>query len=413
MFLGRDGFYWWIGVVEENVDPLLLGRVKVRIFGYHSSYEQKATGIDTPDLPWANILVAPNAQGTYARIGLGEWVAGFFMDGPDAQEPVVMGIIPTPLKSDPTGKSFGKYTSSKRSFPHVTTSDKDYPPNLSADNDYQSLLQQVAIASESGHTIQLKDFVNEDKIRLTHSNGKVYLEISKSEIFIGSDSGKVFLRVTDSEIIAGSPSYGSWNLTDQLNWISYQTHNTTGGSKRGPRSFTIGNRAPPPPPPPPRRGRKIICTKLYELGFLPEYIYIADREFGNILEKERPDIYYGYVAWAETVVDWMEGNGPQCMFWIRDDEKRKHAQMHLSTKWAKEIATPWAKHMAYLMGVEKEKNLTGRVLAFVGTPICKVIGVAQRWFGQSNRPDGLIKGFALWGIFALLRFIVWIFERKK
>ena len=162
MFLGRDGFYWWIGIVEENVDPLLLGRVKVRIFGYHSSYAQRITGINTVDLPWATILVAPNTQGTYARIGLGEWVMGFFMDGADAQEPIIMGIIPTPLKGGPVtdAESFAKYGSSRRSFAHVTTSEKEYPPNLSADIEYEKLLQQIAIASESGHTIELKDNIS-------------------------------------------------------------------------------------------------------------------------------------------------------------------------------------------------------------------------------------------------------------
>ena len=109
----------------------------------------------------------------------------------------------------------------------------------------------------------------------------------------------------------------------------------------------------------------------------------------------------------------MEGNGPQCMFWIRDEEKRKQAQMYLSRKWAEEIATPWAQHMAYLMGIEKEKNRTGEVLMMLGAPICKVIGVAQRWFGKSDKPDGLLKGFALWGVFAVLRFIVWLYRNKK
>jgi hypothetical protein len=168
-----------------------------------------------------------------------------------------------------------------------------------------------------------------------------------------------------------------------------------------------------PPPPPSGGGGKIICTKLYELGYLPKEIYELDQEFGKILVEKSPDTYYGYIAWAQTVVDWMEGNGPQCMFWIRDPEERKQAQVYLSTKWAREIATPWASHMAYLMGNENEKNATGRVLMNVGKPICKVIGVWQRWFGKSDQPTGLFKGFLLWGIFAILRFIVWFYRNVK
>ena len=30
-FVGKDGFYWWIGEVEDNEDPLHIGRVKCRV----------------------------------------------------------------------------------------------------------------------------------------------------------------------------------------------------------------------------------------------------------------------------------------------------------------------------------------------------------------------------------------------
>ena len=35
-FIGKDGFIWWLGVVERRDDPLKLGRHKVRIFGWHT-----------------------------------------------------------------------------------------------------------------------------------------------------------------------------------------------------------------------------------------------------------------------------------------------------------------------------------------------------------------------------------------
>ena len=34
-FLGKDGFFWWVGVIENRMDPLALGRCQVRIFGWH------------------------------------------------------------------------------------------------------------------------------------------------------------------------------------------------------------------------------------------------------------------------------------------------------------------------------------------------------------------------------------------
>ena len=35
-FLGRNGFIWFTGVVEDRIDPQYLGRVRVRAIGYHT-----------------------------------------------------------------------------------------------------------------------------------------------------------------------------------------------------------------------------------------------------------------------------------------------------------------------------------------------------------------------------------------
>ena len=35
-FAGLNGFIWWMGVLENRIDPLKLGRCQVRIFGWHN-----------------------------------------------------------------------------------------------------------------------------------------------------------------------------------------------------------------------------------------------------------------------------------------------------------------------------------------------------------------------------------------
>ena len=52
-FMGRDGFIWWAGVVEDRQDPLKLGRCRVRCLGYHT--EDKNV-LPTSDLPWAHSI---------------------------------------------------------------------------------------------------------------------------------------------------------------------------------------------------------------------------------------------------------------------------------------------------------------------------------------------------------------------
>ena len=52
-FIGKDGFNWFYGVVEEINDPTKLGRVKVRIFGHHTDNLQE---LPTTGLPWAQTI---------------------------------------------------------------------------------------------------------------------------------------------------------------------------------------------------------------------------------------------------------------------------------------------------------------------------------------------------------------------
>lgn len=95
-FIGQNDFTWFIGVVEDRNDPVQLGRVRVRCFGWHT--EDKGQ-IPTGSLPWAIPLqgiTSPAISGVgQSPTGLveGSWVVGFFLDGEDAQEPVVMGSI--------------------------------------------------------------------------------------------------------------------------------------------------------------------------------------------------------------------------------------------------------------------------------------------------------------------------------
>ena len=41
-FMGKDGFVWWQGVVEDRQDPLYLGRCRVRILGWDTEDNQLA-----------------------------------------------------------------------------------------------------------------------------------------------------------------------------------------------------------------------------------------------------------------------------------------------------------------------------------------------------------------------------------
>lgn len=89
-WLGKN-FIWWKGVVEDRQDPLFLGRCRCRIFGWHT---ENKTDMPTENLPWA-MPSLPIDNGRNA-IGPreGDWVWGFFLDGNEAQMPVMVGFMP-------------------------------------------------------------------------------------------------------------------------------------------------------------------------------------------------------------------------------------------------------------------------------------------------------------------------------
>ena len=110
-FLGRDGFIWWIGQIvdqtqwagnfgghptETTEEQKGFGfRYKVRIMGYHTA---SPSDLPDKDLPWASVLlpvtagVSGGGQGT-PNLRQGDFVQGFFMDGEDGQQPVIIGVL--------------------------------------------------------------------------------------------------------------------------------------------------------------------------------------------------------------------------------------------------------------------------------------------------------------------------------
>ena len=106
--MGKDGFTWFVGVVEDRNDPKTLGRLRVRCLGYHT---EDLVKLPTSDLPWAHVM-NPITSATVSGIGQsplgcveGTWVVGFFTDGEAGQQPMIMGTLPGVPKDLPTKDS--------------------------------------------------------------------------------------------------------------------------------------------------------------------------------------------------------------------------------------------------------------------------------------------------------------------
>ena len=216
-FIGLEGFIWWIGVVEDRQDPEQLGRVRVRCFGWHTDEKDK---IPTEQLPWAHPVIPVNNPNVYTPKE-GDMVFGFFIDGENAQNPAIMGVLPgKPEKkpdytkgfSDPTknlgsrpkkpddaseaypkskylreqttnrlarGKADGTIIATRKknlkknikSAGGVTWSEP--PPPFKPTYPYNNALE-----TESGHALEFDDTPGQERVHLAHKKG-AYIEFDK------------------------------------------------------------------------------------------------------------------------------------------------------------------------------------------------------------------------------------------
>lgn len=202
----------FIGVVEDNKDPQKLGRVRVRVFSYHS---ENLTDIKTEDLPWFQIsmpLTSPGTSGLGSSpwIEQGSWVTGFWVDK-FSQNGIILGTIPGKPEDLPnTTVGFndpdGKYPSK--------VNESDIPPTargISEKKEYDSVISEtgangtskyldnhVIIASRSGHLIEVDDTENNERINIRHKSGS-WIEIQPNGN-ISIHSGDTFSSSTNLSI---------------------------------------------------------------------------------------------------------------------------------------------------------------------------------------------------------------------
>jgi hypothetical protein len=206
-FAGKAGFVWWIGVVEDRQDPLKLGRVRVRCVGWHSENKMH---LPTENLPWATPSLPVNNPSPYSPKE-GDMVFGFFSDGENAQDPIIMGIFPgIPLKAGNAQEAFSDSRNSDQlSSAPVKPSESAtlYPRRLDEpttsrlarnDSDYPSPINESKAAnkaskvepnsyynakypynnvyeSESGHALEFDDTKGAERVHLYHRSGS-YVE---------------------------------------------------------------------------------------------------------------------------------------------------------------------------------------------------------------------------------------------
>lgn len=223
------GLLIWEGVIEDIDDPLEANRVRVRIFGLHSP---NITQIPTEDLPWALVT------DTGALSGIGQsphWlkqgttVNGYFRDGRDMQQPVVLGAIlgipqekPNSTKgfSDPDGKyplddRVGESDVSRLARGDISDSILEERKSISNSRINEPNTPFAAeyphnhvIETESGHIQEFDDTPNAERISLIHKSGTGFethpdgtrVDIIKKDNYTRVDKGNYTLVAGDNDL---------------------------------------------------------------------------------------------------------------------------------------------------------------------------------------------------------------------
>ena len=188
-FMGKDGFHWFVGVVESRNDPSQIGRVQVRVLGHHT---ENKNAIPTEDLPWATAMM-PTTSPANSGLGTspsfiveGSWVVGFFMDV-ERQQPIIMGTLPgvpnqevdsTKGYNDPNGTYPLSHYLNESDVNKLARGDSTrlvkVPDTETGEpaNPYNAVYPKNHVfESESGHVIEIDDTTDAERIHIYHKSG--------------------------------------------------------------------------------------------------------------------------------------------------------------------------------------------------------------------------------------------------
>ena len=213
-YMGKDGFHWFIGVVEDRNDPLKIGRVRVRAVGYHTSSK---TILPTSDLPWASTMTATNSSGmsglgtTPHFLVLGSHVVGFFRDS-DCQEPVILGAL-MGKPSEYGNPNFGFADPTRRSDDDTQVDyNRSFYPKTPDESDVNELARGVEAATNPNFREGLRHKVIATAVREQFA----VTDKDIQTITIDPSSGGAF---SEPQVAKVGDVFGTYNPTYPLNHV--------------------------------------------------------------------------------------------------------------------------------------------------------------------------------------------------
>jgi len=217
------------GVVEDNVDPLLAGRCRVRIFGVHSQSKTKSAtdGIPTVELPWAEPAL-PVMEGAVSKNGffsvplVNSHVFVFFENG-NILKPIYFAAAPAISGGVPDWSSGGG------TYPHNTV-----------------------LQFHGGHYVEFDSTSGAERIKIYHKTGTLTSIDKDGNIQVtGVKNETINIAKDVTQTVGGNESdtvTGTWTITvtgaATINATGNATVKSSGSvTVESPSSVAIGSTA--------------------------------------------------------------------------------------------------------------------------------------------------------------------------
>lgn len=221
-----NGFF--SGVVEDNNDPLKMGRCRIRVLGIHTPLKQQGDteGIPTDHLPWAeqaSPIPLNSGWGLSSIPEQGTWVWVFF-DGADPWKPVYFagrpGVNNSPINTAegfndpdgmfPTSEYKGESDVNKLARGEVVgrTIVHSEPETEAAPEYPNNHVLQIG-----DHLVEIDNTVGKERIRIKHMSGtetEIFPDGRKVDLIIGNnyrivkDGETVYVQADRDVTIQGS-----------------------------------------------------------------------------------------------------------------------------------------------------------------------------------------------------------------
>ncbi len=202
------------GVVEDNADPLLAGRCKVRVFGIHTATKIKTVteGIPTAELPWAEPALSL-LEGSISGYGLwtvplnGSHVFVFFENN-HILNPRFFASAPGIVSALPTGEL--GFEDPNAVYPDATG--VEYASEAQA-----TYPHNIVLKTHGGHIIEIDSTTGTKRFRMYHPSG-YDMAIDDSGNIVISVPGDHTETVTGDQSITVSGNQtvaitGDWTVT--------------------------------------------------------------------------------------------------------------------------------------------------------------------------------------------------------